>query len=169
MIEIPRSALVVLIGISGSGKSTFARRHFAPTQVLSSDAFRAMVADDENDLSVTDDAFEVLHLVAGKRLRAGRLTVVDATNVLPYARAWLLRAAARYGVPAVAIVFDVPEPECWQRAQARTDRTIGRRALRAQHADLRRSLPGLGEEGFRQVHVLSGAAEVDTAAAAVVA
>jgi predicted kinase len=163
VIEIPRSALVVLIGISGSGKSTFARRHFGPTQVLSSDGFRAMVADDENDLDATDDAFDVLHLVAGARLRAGRLTVVDATNVLPYARAGLLRAATEHGVPAVAIVLDVPEPVCWERSRARTDRAIGRRAIKAQYGDLRRSLDRLGQEGFSQVHVLSGAAEVDAA------
>jgi predicted kinase len=108
----------------------------------------------------------VLHLVAGARLRAGRLTVVDATNVLPYARAGLFRLAAEYGVPAVAIVLDVPEPVCWERSRARTDRTIGRRALKAQYGDLRRSLDRLGQEGFQQVHVLSGADEVDAAAVA---
>ena len=109
MIAVPELSLVVLVGISGSGKSTFARRHFAPTQVLSSDAFRGMVADDENDQSASADAFDALHYVAGKRLRAGRLTVVDATNVQPHARAGLVALAREHDVLPVAIVLDVPE------------------------------------------------------------
>src|SRR3954471_5989980 len=75
-LDIPELSLVALIGASGSGKSPFARAHFRPTEVLSSDAFRAMVADDENDQAATADAFDSLYYVAGKRLRAGRLTVV---------------------------------------------------------------------------------------------
>jgi predicted kinase len=86
MIDVPELSLVALVGISGSGKSTFAAKHFAPTQVLSSDYFRGLVADDENDQSASADAFDVLHYVAGKRLAAGRLTVVDATNLQPHAR-----------------------------------------------------------------------------------
>jgi polynucleotide kinase-phosphatase len=160
-VDIPELALVVLVGISGSGKSTFARRHFAPSQVLSSDAFRAMVADDENDQSATPDAFELLHRVAAKRLRAGRLTIVDATNVQPYARAALLKVAREHDVPSVAIVFDVPETVCWARTQARRDRVIGRDTVRRQHRDLRRSLDRLAREGFREVHVLHGVEEVD--------
>src|SRR5688500_74321 len=109
VVDVPELSLVVLIGISGSGKSTFAREHFLPTQVLSSDAFRAMVADDENDQSASSDAFEVLHFVAGKRLRAGRLTVVDATNVQAHARAGLVRVAKEHDVLPVAIVLDTPE------------------------------------------------------------
>jgi polynucleotide kinase-phosphatase len=162
-VDIPELALVVLVGISGSGKSTFARRHFAPTQVLSSDAFRAMVADDENDQSATADAFELLHQVAAKRLRAGRLTIVDATNVQQFARAALVKIARDHDVLPVAIVFDVPEPVCWQRTQARPDRTFGRQVLRRQHHDLRRSLGQLAKEGFRRVHVLRGADEVAAA------
>ncbi|MBX6356552.1 MAG: AAA family ATPase, partial [Micromonosporaceae bacterium] len=162
-VDIPELALVVLVGISGSGKSTFARRHFAPTQVLSSDAFRAMVVDDENDQSATADAFELLHQVAAKRLRAGRLTIVDATNVQQFARAALVKIARDHDVLPVAIVFDVPEPVCWQRTQARPDRTFGRQVLRRQHHDLRRSLGQLAKEGFRRVHVLRGADEVAAA------
>ena len=163
MIEIPELALVALIGVSGSGKSTFARRHFAPTQVLSSDAFRAMVADDENDLSATNDAFEILHFAAGKRLRAGRLTVIDATNVQSHARQTLLQTAREHDVLPVAIVLDVPLSVCWERTKQRTDRTISRQALGRQHRDLQRSLGALRREGFRQVHVLSGVDEIDAA------
>ncbi len=163
MIEIPELSLVVLVGISGSGKSTFARRHFAPTQVLSSDAFRAMVADDENDQSATTDAFAALHFVAGLRLAAGRLTVVDATNVQPFARAGLVRIAREHDVLPVAIVFDVPEEVCWTRTLARPDRDFGRQVLTRQHRELRRSLRSIAKEGFRGVHMLSDVDDVDQA------
>jgi protein phosphatase len=153
-LDIPELSLVVLVGISGSGKSTFARRHFLPTQVLSSDAFRGMLTDDENDQSISKEAFEALHYIAGKRLRGGRLTVVDATNVQQHARAELIRLAREYDVLPVAIVVDTPEPVCWERTQARPDRTFGREVLRRQHRDLRRSLGQLGREGFRKVHVV---------------
>jgi polynucleotide kinase-phosphatase len=163
MIDIPELCLVALVGVTGSGKSTFARRHFSPTQVLSSDAFRAMVADDENDQSASADAFDALHYVAGKRLAAGRLTVVDATNVQAHARADLVRLAREHDVLPVAIVLDLPEPLCWERTHARPDRTFGRPVVQRQHRDLRRSLRGLGREGFRKVHVLGTVDEVAAA------
>ncbi|HEY2803320.1 MAG TPA: AAA family ATPase, partial [Actinomycetota bacterium] len=92
-IKLPELSLVVLIGTSGSGKSTFAAKHFAPTEVLSSDFCRALVGDDENDQSVTKEAFEILHDIAGTRLQLGRLTVVDATSVPPDARKPLVQLA----------------------------------------------------------------------------
>ncbi|HEX8626556.1 MAG TPA: polynucleotide kinase-phosphatase [Catenuloplanes sp.] len=162
-LHIPELALVALVGISGSGKSTFARRHFTPSQVLSSDAFRAMVADDENDQSASADAFDAMHYVAGKRLKAGRLTVVDATNLQPHARAGLVRVAREHDVLPVAIVLDPPEPLCWERTQARADRAFDRQVLRRMQRDLRRSLPQLGREGFRKVHVLRSQDDIDAA------
>jgi polynucleotide kinase-phosphatase len=163
VLSIPDRCLLVLIGVTGSGKSTFARKHFAPTQVLSSDAFRGMVADDENDQSASAAAFDALHHVAGLRLAAGRLTVVDATNVQPFARSSLVRVARAHDVLPVAIVLDVSEEECWQRTQVRPDRTFGRPVVSRQHRDLRRSLPGLAKEGFRTVHILRGPSEIDAA------
>ena len=148
-LSIPDLCLVVLVGVTGSGKSTFARKHFAPTQVLSSDAFRGMVADDENDQSASAAAFDALHHVAGLRLAAGRLTVVDATNVQQHARAGLVRVARAHDVLPVAIVLDVSEELCWQRTQTRPDRDFGRPVVIRQHRDLRRSLGGLAKEGFR--------------------
>jgi polynucleotide kinase-phosphatase len=163
MIDIPELSLVALVGISGSGKSTFARRHFAPTQVLSSDFFRGLVADDENDQSASADAFDALHYVAGKRLAAGRLTVVDATNVQPHARAALIRLAREHDVLPVAVVLDVPEALAWEHTQAREDRPFGRQVLTRMHRDLRRSLGSLAREGFRKVHVLRGVDEIEAA------
>ena len=97
-LTIPELALVVLIGPSGSGKSTFARQHFLPTEVLSSDYFRGLLADDENDQTVTMDAFEALNYIAAKRLANGRLTVIDATNVKPQDRKQYVQLARQYHI-----------------------------------------------------------------------
>ncbi|NES14461.1 MULTISPECIES: polynucleotide kinase-phosphatase [Micromonospora] len=162
-LDIPELALVALVGVSGSGKSTFARRHFRPSQVLSSDAFRGMVADDENDQAASGDAFDALHHVAGIRLRRGHLTVVDATNLQPHARAALVKVAREHDVLPVAIVLDVPEALAWERTQARADRTHGRQVLARMQRDLRQSYGRLAREGFRKVHVLRGTEEIDAA------
>lgn len=152
--SIPELSLVLLVGVSGSGKSTFAARHFAPTEVLSSDAFRAMVSDDANDQSATRDAFDALHFVAGKRLAAGRLTVVDATNVQPAARRSLIDLAKEHDALTAAIVLDVPVGAAIERNASRTDRDIGPGAVKRQRDQLRRGLKGLRREGFHDVHVL---------------
>ncbi|MFD5090635.1 polynucleotide kinase-phosphatase [Amycolatopsis thailandensis] len=159
-LTIPDMSLVVLVGASGSGKSTFARTHFAPTQVLSSDYFRGLVADDENDQSASAAAFDVLHYVAAKRLEAGRITVIDATNVQRASRASLLKLAREHDVMPTAIVLDLPVKVCHERNEARPDRDFGEHVVRRQRGELHRSLKSLEREGFRRVHVLRSVAEV---------
>ncbi|MBM9507328.1 polynucleotide kinase-phosphatase [Actinacidiphila acididurans] len=157
-------SLVVLIGATGSGKSTFAARHFRPTEVISSDFCRGLVSDDENDQSATKDAFDVLHYIAGKRLAAGRRTVVDATSVQPESRRALIALAREHDVLPIAIVLDVPEQVCVERNATRPDRaSMPRHVVQRHQRELRRSLKGLEREGFRKVHVLRGTAEIDAA------
>lgn len=162
-LPIPELALVVLIGVTGSGKSSFAAKHFGRYEVISSDFCRGLVADDESDQSATNAAFEVLNFIAGKRLEAGRLTVIDATNVQRDARKHLVALARAHDVLPVAIVLDVPESVCVARNAARPDRDFGSHVVHQQHSQLRRSLRGLGHEGFRTVHILSGVEEIDAA------
>ncbi|MEW2399970.1 polynucleotide kinase-phosphatase [Streptomyces sp. NPDC046862] len=157
-------SLVVLIGASGSGKSTFAHRNFKPTEVISSDFCRGLVADDENDQSASRDAFDVLHYIAGKRLAAGRRTVVDATSVQQESRRQLIDLAKKYDVLPIAIVLDVPEEVCAERNASRTDRAdMPRRVIQRHTRELRRSLRHLEREGFRKVHVLRGVEAVENA------
>ena len=163
-LKIPELSLVVLVGVTGSGKSTFARARFKPTEVISSDFCRGMVADDENDQSATPAAFELLHYIAGKRLAAGRLTVVDATNVQSEARRELVMLAREHDVLPVAIVLDLPEKLCAERNAGRPDRDFGPHVLRRQRGQLRRGLHGLAREGFRTVHLLRTPEEVEAAA-----
>src|SRR5580700_9503672 len=159
-LTIPELALV---GPSGSGKSSFARKHFRPTEVLSSDFCRGLVSDDENSQAATNDAFEVLHFIASKRLTAGKLVVVDATNVQSEARKPIVALARQYHCIPVAIVFDLPEKLCHERNRNRPDRTFGPHVVRQQSQQLRRCLRNLEREGFRRVHVLHSPEEVDAA------
>jgi polynucleotide kinase-phosphatase len=156
-------SLVVLVGASGSGKSTFGRRHFGPFEVVSSDFCRGLVSGDENDQAATGDAFDLLHYIAGKRLAAGRLTVVDATNVQPEGRKQLVELARSHDVLPAAIVLDLPVELCVARNSLRPERDFGAHVVRRQHDQLRRSLRSLSREGFRKVHVLRSVAEIDSA------
>jgi protein phosphatase len=160
-IDLPDPSLVVLIGPSGSGKSSFARKHFAATEVISSDFCRGLVADDENDQSATSDAFAVLHFIAGRRLAQPRLTVIDATNVQREARKPLVELARQHDLFPVAIVLDTPEAICQERNRTRPDRDFGPHVVRQQRSQLRRSLKGLQREGFRRVWVLRSPEEVE--------
>ena len=159
-IEIPEIAVVALMGVSGSGKSTFARQFFKPTEVLSSDYFRALISDDENNQQVSAQAFDTLYYVANKRLELGLMTVIDATNVQKEARASVLRLAKEQNCHAVAIVLDIPEKICRERNGKRPDRNIGGHVITRQGDQLRRSIRLLQKEGFRYVYVLKSEEEI---------
>jgi protein phosphatase len=163
-LAIPELSLVLLVGPSGSGKSSFGRKHFLPSEVISSDFCRGLVADNENDQSATGDAFDLLHVIVRKRLARGKLTVIDATNVQPEARKTLIELAREYHVFAVAIVFDLPERLCLDRNASRADRQFGPHVVRNQLQQLRKSLRGLEREGIRYVFKLSTVEAVDSAA-----
>src|SRR5882762_1904250 len=159
-IKIPELALVVLVGASGSSKSTFARTHFKSTEILSSDFCRGLVSDDENDQAATNDAFEVLHFIAAKRLKAGKLTVIDATNVQSEARKSLIALAREYHCLPVALVLDFPERLCRERNANRPDRNFGDHVVRNQMSQLRKSLRGMEREGFRHLTVFKSPEEL---------
>jgi protein phosphatase len=160
-ITIPEFCLVVLIGASGSGKSTFARRHFKPTEIISSDACRGMVEDDENSLDATADAFALLHFIAETRLKRRKLAVIDATNVRQEDRAQLVRIAKKYHALAVAIVINPGEDIYFERNKSRPDRQYGPHVVRNHMASLRRNIRRIGKEGFRYVHELDSVEAID--------
>ena len=163
-LEVPELGLVVLCGASGSGKSTFARRHFSDTEIVSSDRCRALVGDDEADQAVTAEAFDLLHTIVDRRLQIGRLTVVDATNTKPADRAPLIELARKWDVLATAVVFDLPLDLCVERSRQRQGRITPEHAVKRQHQTLRRTVKRLRKERFGKVYTLGSAAELDTVA-----
>lgn len=162
-LRIPELCLVVLIGVSGSGKSTFAREKFAPFEAVSSDFCRGLVSGDENDQSASADAFDLLHYIVGTRLRRGLLTVVDATNTSREARADLVRLAKEHDVLPVAIVLNLDPEIAIARNEARPDRDFGAGPIRRQQSQLTKSLRNLQKEGFRVLHTLRSPEEIDAA------
>ena len=161
-LTVPELSLVVLIGASGSGKSTFARHHFLPTEIISSDVCRGLVSDDETNQDATRDAFDVLHYIAAKRLAAGKLTVIDATNTQADDRKTLIKLAREYHCIPVAIVLNLSEKLCQDRNQQRPDRAFGAHVVRRHVQNIQRSLKGLQREGFRHVHTLSTLEEIQS-------
>jgi protein phosphatase len=162
-IEIPDFALVVLIGATGSGKSTFAAKHFLPTEVISSDRCRGLVCDDENALDVSNDAFDLVREIAGKRLKNRKLAVIDATNVRAADRKGWIELARRWHALPVAIVLDPGIDVCIERNKARPDRAFGGQVVQRMVSEIRRGLGGLQREGFRQVWKLAGEGSIGAA------
>ncbi len=161
-IAIPDFSLVVLVGPTGSGKSSFARKHFLPTEIISSDQCRAIVADDETYHDATADAFDLLRYTAGVRLKRRKLTVIDATSVQRPDRAHLVKLAREFHALPVALVLDIDPKICHERNQGRPNREFGPHVARNHSRALRRGLRGLQKEGFRKVHVMRTPDEVDT-------
>lgn len=164
-IVLADPSLVLLVGAAGSGKSTFAARHFGADEILSSDRYRELVSGNEADQGATRAAFGRLHRELDRRLAAGLLTVADATNVEPKARRALLARAQAAGVPTSAIVFDLPASTVLGRNAGRRPRTVDERIVRRHLDRLRATLDGpdpvIGREGFAQVVVLRDAADID--------
>ena len=163
VIRVPDPSLVALVGAAGSGKSTFAARHFAPDEILSSDAFRAAVSGDAADQSASPAAFKALHAALDRRLRDRRLTVVDATNLTVRARQALVARATAAAIPAVAIVLDLPAAIVLARNAARRDRVVPEDVVRRHLGEVRRVVSdgSLTADGFASVVVLTDPAEVD--------
>lgn len=153
-IVIPRNSIIVLCGPAGSGKSTWAAKHFLPTEVVSSDECRALVFDDPTNQSVSAHAFDLMHFIIEKRLALERTTVADATNLKREHRRTLIQIARRSRFNAVAIVFEVPVETCLSRNSAR-HRKVPKDALLAQHALLAKSFRTIDKEGFNRVFILN--------------
>ncbi len=160
-IEIHEFCLVALIGGTWSGKSSFAEKHFLPTEILSSDFCRGMVCDDENSQSVSGEAFDLLYYAANKRLNLMKMTVIDATNIQQNARKQVIDLAREQNVHAAAIVLNLPEEIMQERNKARSDRNLPERVVRQHCRDVKRSIKGLKREGFRFVYVINSLEQLE--------
>ena len=161
--SIPDFSLVVLVGATGSGKSSFARKHFAESEIVSSDRCREMVADDETDQSATGDAFDLVHHWAGLRLKNRRLTVIDSTAARKEDRASLVKLARQWHAPVVAIVLDLDPELCHERNQSRSNRGFGPQVSRNHARMIKKGLRYIRKDGFSNVYVMRSPEEVEAA------
>jgi protein phosphatase len=155
-------ALVLLVGPSGSGKSTFALAHFSATEVVSSDALRKMVSDDAADQDASAEAFRLLALVANGRLKRRLTTVIDATNLRAVNRKRLRQVASRYGIPTLAIAFDLPLEVYMARNERRPDRVVDAEVVEDQAERMREAVTDLEGENYAALYVIRDADSLAT-------
>lgn len=152
-LRLPSRSLVLLCGAPGSGKSTFAERHFARSQIVSSDRCREMVCDDQENMAVHRETFSLLRHIVRLRLSLGRLTVIDSTALDRKYRTAYLSLARRNRFHPAAIVFDVPYELCLRQNECRS-RRVPPEVIRNYHALLQKTKRSIGNEGFERVFIL---------------
>ncbi|NUR09663.1 MAG: LLM class flavin-dependent oxidoreductase [Nocardioidaceae bacterium] len=162
--RLPDPAVLVLVGASGAGKTTWAAQRYRAAEVVSSDDLRGVVGSGRHDLDATDDAFALLDLIVAGRLRRGLTTVVDTLGLEPDRRRGYLARARQHGLPTVAVLFDTPADVC-RRRNAERDRPVPAPALARQLRSAAEMPEVLADEGWDRVVVVTDAsARVDTPA-----
>ena len=156
-ITLPDPSLILLLGAAGAGKSTFARRHFQPTEIVSSDHCRALICDDENNQAVNAEAFALLHHLTQLRLQRKKLTVIDATNLQPAAREALLNIARTVEIPCVAIVLNVSAARCAEQNRSRSHRVVPDEIIEQHQRELSEARARLPQEGYAAIYKLNEA------------
>lgn len=152
-ISVPRRTLLALCGPAGCGKTTFAARRFLPTEIVSSDACRAMISDDDTNQGINYETFNLFHYIINVRMRLGRFTVADSTALQPFARRRLLEQAHRSGYTACLLIFNVSLETCRARDRLRP-RSVGEEVLQYHFGLLHQTLLAAPQERWNQLYVL---------------
>jgi alkanesulfonate monooxygenase SsuD/methylene tetrahydromethanopterin reductase-like flavin-dependent oxidoreductase (luciferase family)/predicted kinase len=148
--RLPDPALVVLVGASGSGKSTWAQHRFRAQEIVSADDLRGVVGSGRHDLDASKEAFTLLDLIVSGRVRRGLTTVVDTLGLEPDRRHSYLDLARGRGLPAVVVLFDT-DPDLCRRRNADRDRPVPARVLSEQVRAFRTVADTVDQEGWDRV------------------
>jgi protein phosphatase len=160
IIEIPASSLIVLIGPAACGKTTFAKKHFSSTQIVSSDFCRALICDDETNQSISHHAFDLLYFILDKRLYLKKLTVVDSTALSADIRHKYLEIAKAHNVPVIYLIFNHSLDCCLQRNLTR-QRIVEKEVIERQYKKLCRVFDVLPDEQVHRVYLIDEINEPD--------
>lgn len=152
IIQIPFNTLVILCGPAGCGKSTFARKFFLETQIVSSDRCRALVSDDENNMHVSGMAFKLFHMLIDMRLSQGQLTVADSTALDRSARDRLKKLAAKHNSHTLLVMFNIPLELCMRQNDSR-ERNVEPAVIKKHMQKLGRAARAVTEEGYDQYYI----------------
>jgi protein phosphatase len=150
------NSLIILCGPAGSGKSTFASRFFPTTQTVSSDECRTLISDDPADQQVSADAFELLHTIVRFRLKYGRLTVVDATNLIGEYRTPLIRLAEAFRRPIYLVLFKTDFETCL-RQNALRSRCVARDVIENHQAHFSHIAESIRGEPYCRIDTIESA------------
>ena len=161
VLTLPTRTLLVLCGPAGSGKSTFARHLMAtherqgwkPTMIVSSDACRAQICDDENSQQVNRDTFDLFHYIIHKRMFQNRFTLADSTALHPESRQRMLDLARRHNYHTCLLVFNISAQICLQRDLGRA-RQVGEQVIAFHAGLLQKTLQAIPSEGWNQILLL---------------
>ena len=157
-VRLADPAVVVLVGAAGSGKSRWAAERFRVSEIVSSDALRAVVGSGPADLDASVDAFALLDQIVAARLSRSLTTVIDTLGLDPERRAFYLRQARAAGLPAVLVIMNTPAALCRQRNRDR-DRPVPAPVITEQLRRVRSMINTVADEGWDEVLIIDSPVE----------
>lgn len=138
-IPIYYNSLIILVGVSGSGKSTFSHKNFPSSMIVSTDECRRMICGSHLNQRISDDAFDLFYTIIDKKLKNGYPAVADSTALKPKYRQRLLQIAKKYNYNSIILLFDIPLEVSISQDKKRGRTAVGKDIITKQYANLEKS------------------------------
>lgn len=152
-ITIPKPSLVILVGPSCSGKTTFSKKYFEDDEIISMDL------NNQGNKKAKENSIDILYNQISKKLEIGKIVVLDSSNLIESTRKVLLRFANEFHILPIAIVFNISEKECLKRNESKG--IVSDCLIKAQMTYLNKTLKTIEKEGFSKVYILNDTKDID--------